>query len=96
MAGVVGASFCFVLFTIPPVDVDFVVVVCCFDVQCPWSEVVNGAPQVGDAAAPLLMPNCLVGKDGSVPTMVPWELGGVDTHGWTAATPHVSMRAWST
>ena len=52
---------------------------------------------MGEAAAPLLEPNCLAGKDGSVPTIVPWELGMVsrwDTHGWTAATPQVSMRAW--
>ena len=52
---------------------------------------------MGEAAAPLLKPNCLVGKDGSVPMIVPWELGMVsrwDTHGWTAATPQVSMRVW--
>ena len=51
-----------------------------------------------DGAAPsLLEPNCLVGKDGSVPMTVPWELGIVscwDTHGWTATTPQVFMRAW--
>ena len=51
-----------------------------------------------DEAAPLLLkPNCLAGKGGNVPMMVPWELGIVsrwDTHGWTAAPPQVSMSAW--
>ena len=44
LAGVVGASFCFVSFTIPLVDVDFVVVVVvsCFDVWGPWSKVAGG------------------------------------------------------
>ena len=70
-AGVVGASFRFASFTIPLVVVDFVVVVCCFNVQGPWSKVVGGARRMGKAAAPLLVPNCLVGKDGSVPMMVP-------------------------
>ena len=63
----------------------------------PWSEAVGRARRMDEAAAPLLEPNCLVGEDGSVPMMVPWELGIVsrwDTHGWTAATPQVSMSAW--
>ena len=102
LAGVDGASFCFVLFTIPLVDVDFVVVVFVaivgvFDVQGPWSGAVGGARLMDEAAPLLLEPNCLVGKDGRVPMMVPWELGIVsrwDTHGWTAATPQVSMSAW--
>ena len=101
-AGVIGASFCFVSFTIPLVDVDFVVVVFVaivgfFDVWGPWSGAVGGARLMDEAAPPLLEPNCLAGKDGSVPMMVPWELGIVsrwDTHGWTAATPQVSMSAW--
>ena len=61
----------------PLVVVDFVVVVVvsCFDVWGPWSKVVGGARWTGEAAAPLLAPNCLVDKDGSVPMMVPWELG---------------------
>ena len=29
----------------------------------PWSEVAGRAHQVGKAAAPLLVPNCLMGKD---------------------------------
>ena len=98
-AGVVGASsFCFVSFAIPLVDVDFVVVVCCFDVWGPWSEAIGGVHLMGEAAAPLLVPNCFVGKDGGVPIVVPWELGSVsrwDTHGWAAVTPHVSMSPWS-
>ena len=102
MAGVVGASFCFVLFTFPPVVVDFivdvlVVVVGCFDMWGPWSEAAGRARRMDRAPAPLLEPNCLAGEDGSVPMTVPWELGTVsrwDTHGWTAATPQVSMRAW--
>ena len=102
LAGVVVAFFCFVSFTIPLVDVDFVVVVVVvivgfFDVWGPWSGAVGGARLMDEAAPPLLEPNCLVGKDGNVPMMVPWELGIVsrwDTHGWTAATPQVSMSAW--
>ena len=51
-----------------------------------------------DEAAPLLLePNCLVGEDGGVPMIVPWELGMVsrwDTHGWMDVTPQVSMRVW--
>ena len=97
LAGVVGASFCFVSFTIPLVDVDFVVVDCCSDAEGPWCKAIGGSRLMGEAAALLLEPNCLVGKDGGVPMMVPWELGIVsrwDTHGWAAATPQVSMRAW--
>ena len=75
--GVVGASFCFVSFTIPPVDVDFVVVVCCFNGWGPWSEAIGGARLMCEAAVPLLVPNFLEGKDNRVPTMVPWELGSV-------------------
>ena len=77
MAGVVGASFCFLSFTIPLVDVDFVVVVCFFNVWGPWSEAIGGARLI-------LVPNCFVGEDSSVAIVVPWELGGVsrwDTHG---------------
>ena len=87
------------MFTFPLVVGDFIVVVfCCFDAKGRWSEVVGGARRAGEAAAPLLVPNCLVGEDGGVPMMVPWELGMVsrwDTHGWTAATPQVSMREWT-
>ena len=102
-AGVVGTSFRLASFTIPLVVVDFVVdgfvvVVGCFDMWGPWSGAAGRACRMDGAAAPLLEPNCLAGKDGSVPMMVPWELGIVsrwDTrHGWTAATPQVSMRAW--
>ena len=97
-AGVVGASFRFASFTIPLVDVDFVVVVVFFfDVCGPWSGTASKARLMDEAAPLLLEPNCLVGKDGSVPMIVPWELGIVshwDTHGWTDATPQVSMRAW--
>ena len=75
-AGVVGASFRLVLFTIPLVDVDFVVVVCCSDAEGPWSKVIGGTRLMGQAAAPLV-PNCFVGEDGSVPIVAPWELGGV-------------------
>ena len=53
------------------------VVVCCFDVWGPWSKAIGGARLMGKAAAPLLMPNCLVGEDRSVPIVVPWELGCV-------------------
>ena len=102
MPGVVGASFRFALSTIPLVVVDFlvvdvVVVVGCFDMWGPWSKAVGRARRMGEAATLLLEPNCLVGEDGSVPIIGPWELGMVsrwDTHGWTAATPQVSMRAW--
>ena len=101
-AGVVGASFRFVSFTLPLVDVDFVVVVFvvvvgCFDMWGPWSEAAGRARRMDEVAALLLEPNCLVGEDGSVPMMVPWELGIVsrwDTRSWTAAAPQVSMRAW--
>ena len=77
-AGVIGASFRFVSFTIPLVDVDFVVVVFVavvgfFGVWGPWSGAVGGARRMDEAAPLLLEPNCLVGKDGGVPMMVPWE-----------------------
>ena len=68
-----------------------------FDVWGPWSGAVGRARLMDEAAPLLLEPNCLVGKDGSVPMIVPWELGIVsrwDTHGWKAATPQVSMSAW--
>ena len=95
-------SFHFISFTFPLVDVDFVVVVFVaivgfFDVWGPWSGVVGGGCLMDEAAPLLLEPNCFMGKDGSVPMMVPWELGIVsrwDTHGWTAAPPQVSMSAW--
>ena len=98
-----GASFRFPSFTFPLVVVVFVVdvfvvVVGCFDRWGPWSEATGRARRIEEAAAPLLEPNCLMGKDGDVPMMVPWELGIVsrwDTHGWTAATPQVSMSAWT-
>ena len=68
------------------------------DVWGPWSGAVGRARRMDKAAPSLLEPNCLVGgKDGSVPMMVPWELGIVsrwNTHSWTAAMPQVSMRAW--
>ena len=76
-AGVVSTSFRFVSFTIPLVDVDFVVVVCCFDGWGPWSKAIGGTRLMGKATAPLLVPNGFVGKDGSVPIVVPWELGTV-------------------
>ena len=65
--------------------------------QGPWSKAAGRARRMDGAAPSLLEPNCLVGKDGRVSMMVPWELGIVsrwDTHGWTAATPQVSMSAW--
>ena len=76
MAGVVGASFCFTSFTIPLVVVVFVVDVFivddgCFDMWGPWSKAVGRARRMDKAAAPLLEPNCLVGKDSSVPMTVP-------------------------
>ena len=41
-----------------------------------------------DEAAPLLLePNCLVGKDGNVPMMVPWELGIVSMRTLTLQRP---------
>ena len=91
-----GASFTFPLVVVGFV-VDGFVVVGCFDKWGPWSEAVGRARPTGEAATLLLEPNCLVGKDGSVPTIVPWELGIVsrwETHGRTAATPQASMRAW--
>ena len=63
----------------------------------PWSEAVGGARRVGVVARPLLVPYRFVGKDGSAPMIGPWELGrvsGLDTHGWPAATPQVSIKAW--
>ena len=101
-AGVVGASFCFVSFTLPLVVVDFVVdvfvvVVDCFDMWGPWSGVVGRPRRMDEAAALLFKPNCLVGKDGGVPMTVPWELGSAsrwDTHGWVVATPQVSITLW--
>ena len=98
MAGFVGASFRFVLFTFPlVVDFNVVVVVIRFDMWGPWREVVGRVCQMGKAAALLLVPNCLAGKDGSVPMTVPWELGSAsrwDTHGWVVATPQVSITLW--
>ena len=94
-AGDVGAFFRFVG------DIEFfggcVVFTVVVDRWSPWSEAVGSERRVGRASGSLLGPNCFVGKDGSAPMMVPWELGRVserDTHGWAAATPQVSIMAW--
>ena len=56
-----------------------VVVTVVFDRWVPWSKAIGSDRRVGGAPGSLLGPNCFVGKDGSAPMMVPWELGSVST-----------------